>query len=47
MWALRIVVPSPLLNDDPAFIETAENLSVQELITEPGIKALAIFVLPG
>ena len=47
MWALRVVVPSPLLNDDPGFIEAVEDFSVQELITEPGIEALAVPVLPG
>ena len=46
MWALRVVVPSPLLNDDPGFIEAVEDLSVQELIAEPGIEALAVSVLP-
>ena len=46
MWALRVVVPSPLLNDDPGFIEAVEDLSVQELIAEPGIEALTISVLP-
>jgi len=47
VWALRVVVPSPLLNDDPGFIETVEDLSVQELVAEPGIEALAVPVLPG
>ena len=47
MCALRVVVPSPLLNDDPGFIEAVEDLSVQELIAELGIKALAVPVLPG
>ena len=47
MWALRVVVPSPLLNDDPGFIEAVEDLSVQELVAEPGIEALAVSVLPG
>ena len=46
MWALRVVVPSPLLNDDPGFIEAVEDLSVQELIAEPGIEALTVSVLP-
>jgi len=46
VWALRVVVPSPLLNDDPGFIEAVEDLSVQELIAEPGIEALTVSVLP-
>jgi len=46
VWALRVVVPSPLLNDDPGFFQAIEDLSVQEFITEPGIEALAISVLP-
>ena len=45
MWTFRVVVPSPLLNDDPGFIEIEENLSVQEIITEQGIEALVIVVL--
>ena len=35
MWTFRVVVPSPLLNDDPGFIEAVEDLSVQELVAEP------------
>ena len=46
MWALRVVVPSPLLNHDPGFIEAVEDLSVQELVAEPGIEALTVSVLP-
>jgi len=47
VWALRVVVPSPLLNDDPGFLQAVEDLSVQELVAEPGIEALAVSVLPG
>jgi hypothetical protein len=46
VWTFRVVVPSPLLNDDPGFIEAVEDLSVQELVAEPGIEALAVSVLP-
>ena len=46
MWPLRVVVPPPLLNDDPGFFQAVEDLSVQELIAEPGIEALAVSVLP-
>ena len=47
MWPLRVVASSPLLDHDPGFIEAVEDLCVQELIAEPGIKALAVPVLPG
>ena len=47
MWALRVVMPPPLLNDDPGFFQAVEDFSVQELIAEPGIEALAVSVLPG
>ena len=47
MWTFRVVVPSPLLNDDPGFLQAVEDLPVQELVAEPGIEALAVPVLPG
>ena len=46
MWTFRVVVPSPLLNDDPGFLQAVEDLSVQELVAEPGIEALALPVPP-
>ena len=47
MWSLGIVVTAPLLNDDLGFFEAIEYLSVQQLIAEPRIEALAVTVLPG
>jgi len=47
VWALRVVMPPPLLNDDPGFFQAVEDFSAQELIAEPGIEALAVSVLPG
>lgn len=46
MWALSVVVSSPLLNDDPGLFLAIEDLSVQEYITDPCIEALAISTLP-
>jgi hypothetical protein len=46
MRSLRIVVFSPLLDDDLGFFEAVEYLSIQELVAEPSVEALAIAVLP-
>ena len=45
MWTFRVVVPSPLLNDDPGFIEAVEDLSVEQFISEPAVEALTVSVL--
>jgi hypothetical protein len=46
VWPLRVVVPSPLFDDDLGLLQAVEYLPVQEFIAEPGIEALAIAVLP-
>jgi len=46
LWADVSILFEPLLNHDPGFIEAVEDLSVQELVAEPGIEALAVSVLP-
>ncbi len=46
MWPLRVEVPSPLFNDNAGLFQAVEDLSVQELIAEPGIEALAVSGLP-
>ena len=42
----RIVVLSPLLDQDGGFLQRIEDLSVQELVPEFAVKALIIAVLP-
>jgi hypothetical protein len=40
MRTLLIIVTTPLLDDDLCFAERAEDLSVEQLIPEPGVEAL-------
>ena len=46
MWPLLVVVSPPLLDDDLRFFKGVEYLSVQKLIAEPGVEALAVSILP-
>jgi hypothetical protein len=41
-----LIVPAPLLDDDLSLFQAVEYLSIQKLIAEPGVEALAIAVLP-
>jgi len=41
VWALRVVVPSPLFNDDMGFIEAVEYIPVKELIAELPLRFLS------
>jgi hypothetical protein len=41
-----IVVPPPAFEDDLRLAQAVEDLSVQQLISEPGIEALDVAVLP-
>jgi hypothetical protein len=47
MRPLSIVMPPPLLDDDLGFFEAIEDFPIQKLVTEPGVEALAVSVLPG
>jgi hypothetical protein len=42
MRPLRIVVASPLLDDDLCFFKAVKYLSVEQFIPEPGVEALAV-----
>ena len=46
MWSLGVVVLPPLFDDDLCLLQAIENFSVQEFISEPGIEALAVSILP-
>lgn len=39
-------MPAPALDDDLSLAERVENLPVEQLVSEPGIKALDVAVLP-
>ena len=41
-----IVMPSPLLDDDLSFSQRVEDLTVQSLVPQFAIKALAVAILP-
>ena len=45
VWSDRIVVLSPLLDQDAGFLQRIEDLPVQELVPELAVKALIIAVL--
>ena len=47
MWADRVVVAAPLLDDDLGFAEGEEDLPVQEFVSEARIEALAVAVRPA
>ena len=46
MWALGVVVAPPALDDDLRFSEAVEDLPVEQLVSEFGVEALAVAVLP-
>ena len=46
MWADGIVMPTPALDDDLSLAERIEYLTVQQLVSEPGIEALDVTILP-
>ena len=41
-----VVMPAPALNDDLSLTERVENLPVQQFVSEPGVEALDVSVLP-
>ena len=42
----RVVVLAPLLNDDLGFLETVEDLPVEQFVAEFSVEAFAIAILP-
>ncbi len=47
VWALGVVVPAPAFDDDLGFLESVEDLAVEQLFAKLGVEALAVAVLPG
>ena len=47
VWPLRIVVFSPRFDDDPGFVPSVEDFTVEQLIPESGVEASAVTALPG
>jgi hypothetical protein len=41
-----VVVAAPAFDDDPGFLQGAEDLAVEQLVTELRVEALAIAILP-
>lgn len=46
VWPLGVIVAPPVLDDDLGFPKRVEDLAVQEFVSEPGIEALRVAVLP-
>jgi len=42
-----VVVVAPLLDEDPGFLEAAEDLPVEKFVPQLAVEAFAIAVLPG
>lgn len=42
-----IVVLAPLFDDDLRLLERVEDFAIEQFITQSGIEALAIAILPG
>src|SRR3954463_2938575 len=47
VWAAGVVVPPPALDDDLGLGQRVEDLTVEQLVTELAVEALAVAVLPG
>ena len=46
MWPDRVVVSTPLLDDNVGFLQCVEDLANEQFVPEAGIEALAVSVLP-
>ena len=46
MWAGRVVVASPILDHDLGLLQCVEDFTVEQLIAQLSVEALAIAVLP-
>jgi hypothetical protein len=44
---LAVIVLSPLFDDDFSLLQAVEDFTVEQLIPEAGVEALAVAVLPG
>ncbi len=42
-----VVMATPALDDDLCFAQRVEDLTVEQLVTQSGIEALDVAVLPG
>ena len=47
MRPLGVVVPDPLPDDHPQFLQSVEELPIEQLVTQRPIETLAVAVLPG
>ena len=43
----RVVVVTPLFDEDPGLLEAAEDFPVEQLVPQLAVEAFAIAVLPG
>jgi hypothetical protein len=46
MWAFRVVVFPPFFDQYFRLTQAVEDFTIQELIPEPGVEALAVSVFP-
>ena len=46
MWSLYVVVFPPFFDDYLCFPKAVEDFSVEQFISEPTVKALAVSILP-
>src|SRR5215203_4500613 len=46
VWAHRVVVPSPALDDDLGLPQGVEDLAIEKLVPQPRIERLDVPVLP-
>ena len=46
-WSDTIVMTPPTFDDDPRFLQTVEQLTIEQFVPHAGIEALDISVLPG
>ena len=46
MWPFRVVVISPVFDDDLSLLQRVEDLAIEELVPQLSIEALVVAVLP-
>ena len=46
VWSFGVVVFPPFFDQDLGFTQAVEDFTIQELVAEPGVEALAVSVLP-
>jgi len=47
VWSICIVVLPPLFEQDRGLAQGVEDFAMEQLVSEPGLEALAESVLPG